>query len=63
MTAYDLCELFKNVCSENNLKWKKWLIVQSYDGAAYMSRQYNELQSLIRLKILQQNLFGVGAIE
>lgn len=47
-TAFDLCELFKNVCVENNLDWKTWLVGQSYDGAANMSGQYNGLQTLIQ---------------
>jgi len=47
-TAFDLCELFKSVCVENNLDWKTWLVGLSYDGATNMSGQYNGLQTLIQ---------------
>ena len=47
-TAFDLCELFKNVCVKNNLDWKTWLVGQSYDDAAKMSGQHNGLQTLIQ---------------
>lgn len=44
----DLANLFKDVCLEHNLDWKKYLVGQAYDGASNMRGQYCGLQSIIR---------------
>ncbi|XP_060855359.1 zinc finger MYM-type protein 1-like [Metopolophium dirhodum] len=50
-TGTVLAELFDNVFKQNNIEWKKYLVGQSYDGAANMSGQYNGLQA----KIIEKN--------
>jgi len=40
-----LAEMFDNVFKQYNIEWKKYLVGQSYDGAANMSGQYNGLHS------------------
>lgn len=47
-TGRDLATLFKDVCQENNLNWKQYLVGQTYDGAANMKGEYNGLQSIIK---------------
>lgn len=50
-TGAVLAEVFDNVFKQCNIEWKKYLVGQSYDGAANMSGQYNGLQA----KIIEQN--------
>lgn len=47
-TGEALTDLFKTVCNNLNLDWKKYMVGQSYDGASNMRGQYRGLQALIR---------------
>lgn len=47
-TGRDLATLFKEMCEENKLDWKKYLVGQSYDGAANMRGEYNGLQTILK---------------
>lgn len=39
--------IFKEICAENGLNWKRFLVGQSYDGAANMRGEYAGLQALV----------------
>jgi len=39
--------IFKDICAENGLNWKRFLVGQSYDGAANMRGEYTGLQALM----------------
>ncbi|KAL4098047.1 hypothetical protein QTP88_022719 [Uroleucon formosanum] len=40
--------IFQDICSENALDWKLFLVGQSYDGASNMKGEYEGLQALIK---------------
>ncbi|XP_050065873.1 zinc finger MYM-type protein 1-like [Aphis gossypii] len=47
-TGKHLFSVFKDICSENKLDWKLFLVGQSYDGASNMKGEYEGLQALIK---------------
>lgn len=47
-TGQALFTLFSEVMESNDLDWKKYLVGQSYDGAASMQGKYNGLQTKVR---------------
>lgn len=46
-TGKHLFSVFQEICSENALDWKLFLVGQSYDGASNMKGEYEGLQALI----------------
>jgi len=40
--------IFQDICSENALDWKLFLVGQSYDGASNMKGEYEGLQADIK---------------
>jgi len=49
-TGKNLFELFKSICEEQGLDWKKYPVGQSHDGASNMGGGENGLQAFIRLE-------------
>jgi len=47
--------IFQDICSENALDWKLFLVGQSYDGASNMKGEYEGLQALIK----QENISAI----
>lgn len=47
-TGKQLFSVFQDICSENALDWKLFLVGQSYDGASNMKGEYEGLQALIK---------------
>lgn len=47
-TGKNLFSVFQDICSENALDWKLFLVGQSYDGASNMKGEYEGLQALIK---------------
>lgn len=47
-TGKHLFLIFQDICSENALDWKLFLVGQSYDGASNMKGEYEGLQALIK---------------
>lgn len=47
-TGEHLFTMFNDICEEMDIDWKKYLIGQSYDGAASMRGAYNGLQAIMK---------------
>lgn len=46
-SGINLFTIFQEICAENGLNWRRFLVGQSYDGAANMRGEYAGLQALV----------------